>query len=59
MANSVSADTSAPGTLSSRNTTEVRSAPVLGGGMPGGPTNTNRVLAFGSSTTSEASALRP
>ena len=59
IANSVIADTSAPGTLSSLNTTEVRSAPVLGGGGPGGPTSTKRVLALGSSTTSEASAARP
>ena len=58
-ANSVIAATSAPGTLSSRSTTDVRSAPVLGGGGPGGPTNTKRVLALGSSTTSEASAARP
>ncbi len=37
IANSVIAETSAPGTLSSRSTTDVRSAPVLGGGGPGGP----------------------
>ena len=51
MANSVIAATSAPGTLSSRRTTEVRSAPVGAGGGPGGPTSTKRVRAFGSSTT--------
>src|SRR3954452_13919348 len=59
IANSVIAETSAPGTLSSRSTTDVRSAPVLGGGGPSGPTSTKRVLALGSSTTSDASAVSP
>jgi hypothetical protein len=56
---SVSADTSAPGTLSSRSTTDVRSAPVRSGGRPGGPASTNLVRALGSSTMSAASASRP
>ena len=56
---SVIADTSAPGTLSMRNPTDVRSEPVRGGGGPGRPTKTNRVRAFFSSTTPSASVDRP
>src|SRR3954463_11290690 len=59
IANSVIAETSAPGTLSRRSTTDVRSAPVRGGGGPGGPTSKKRALALGSSTTSDASAVSP
>lgn len=57
--NSVMADTSAPGTFSSRKTTEVRSAPVECGGRPGSPASTKRVLALASSTTPEASTSTP
>ena len=59
MASSVIAATRAPGALSSRSTTEVRSAPVRFGGRPGAPTSTNRVRALASSTTSPARTCSP
>lgn len=59
MPNSASAASRAPGALSMRSTTEVRSAPVRAGGGAGGPTRTKRVRALGSSTTPSARVSNP
>ncbi len=48
------ASTDKPGVFAIHRTTDVRSAPVRGGGAAGWPTNTKRVRALGSSTTPSA-----